>query len=129
MKSSPFPHRSHDFGGFRSEKNSKNIFLCVFFRHAFLYLGVIFLHKISCFIRTYGFTSIKLIFSHDESLVSPRPVGLQNGKMPSVFQKWGSRARVVLILEEELEGFLYVSFIWWFGRQKHTFPQPMVLPQ
>ena len=46
MKSSPLSHGSHDFGGFRSEKNSKNrLFLCVFFRHVFLYLGVIFCIK------------------------------------------------------------------------------------
>ena len=66
------------------------------------------------FSTTYGFALVKLMFWKVQAMLSSCVRCLKSGKMRPADSFCSSRARVVYIFEEELNGFLTVNFTWYF---------------
>ena len=72
-------------------------------------LSVVFSQNMMIF-ATYGFAYVKLMFWKVQAMLSSCVRCLKSGKMRPADSFWSSRARVVYIFEEELNGFLTVNF-------------------
>ena len=66
------------------------------------------------FVITYCFSSVKLRCGKVHAMLSSCVRCLKSGKMRPADSFWSSRAWVVYIFEEELNGFLTVNFTWYF---------------
>ena len=66
----------------------------------------------------------KTRFSRLHILYYSTPRGLKSGKMGSADAFWSSRARVVYIRQEEVNGFFILSDIWSFLAQNSAFQGP-----
>ena len=97
------------------KKVRKNeFFLGTFFVSLECMFWVSFLVTTWWFSTTHGFASVKLMFWKVQAMLSSCVRCLKSGKMRPANSFWSSRARVVYIFEEELNGFLTVNFTWYF---------------
>ena len=85
-------------------------FLGTFFVSLECMFWVSFLMQTWWFFITYGFASIKLRFGKGQAMLSLCVRGVKRGKMRLANSFWSSRARVVCILEEELNCFSTINF-------------------